>query len=404
MNVLGAVLHMFCRAAFSVTARGEYMGMLTVSVVDRKRYLNFVETQVYRNFLQYPSWADLKAEWKWSSEFIGWFTNEGEMIGGAVVLYRKVPGLNKFLAYIPRGPMIDWFSNISLNNWFHPLFQHLKQRNVFSVKMDPPLVRRKWSAETIAQNLQEFHNYGLKNKKLTDIRPDQIYNPVEFIQQELMDMGWRKHAGEDSFDTVQPQYVFRLNLQGKSLEQIYSDFHPLWQKKIQRAERDGIQIVMGTEKDVPDFHQLMLENARRTQSQVRDLMYFEKMFETLLFEHPYRLRLYLAKQGQKLLSGSLAIHVDGHTWDLYSVRRSEKADDPASFLLRWKMIQDAHEQGDHTYDFSGISIALTETDPHYELLQFKMGFGGEACELMGEWDFPVIPMLHWAFDMYMKRR
>ncbi|SGO99790.1 Uncharacterized protein involved in methicillin resistance [Mycobacterium tuberculosis] len=68
------------------------------------------------------------------------------------------------------------------------------------------------------------------------------------------------------------------------------------------------------------------------------------------------------------------------------------------------MIQDAHELGAHTYDFRGISDALDESEPLYGLLRFKLGFGGEACELIGEWDYPLQPILHWAFDMYMKKR
>ena len=68
------------------------------------------------------------------------------------------------------------------------------------------------------------------------------------------------------------------------------------------------------------------------------------------------------------------------------------------------MIQDAYRHGDTIFDFRGISTVLDENNRLFELLQFKMGFGGEACQFMGEWDYPVIPMLHWAFDMYMKSR
>jgi lipid II:glycine glycyltransferase (peptidoglycan interpeptide bridge formation enzyme) len=326
------------------------------------------------------------------------------MVGGALVLYRKVPGLNKFLAYIPRGPMIDWFSDLSMKEWFEPLFHHLKQRGVFTVKMDPPLVRQKWSADTIVQSIQEFQSHGLKNRRLTHIRPDQVYNAVEYVQQELVEIGWRKHEVLDSFDSVQPTFVFRLNMKGKSLEQIFAGFHPHWQQRIRQAEAEGIFVYLGTEKDLPEFHNLLVLAAQREGSQVRDLSYFQKMFETLIFENPYRIRLYLAKQGDKIMSASLAVRVNGHTWDLYSARRSEQMDDPSSYLLRWKMIQDAYQQGDSIFDFRGISTTLDENDPLFELLQFKIGFGGEACELMGEWDYPVIPMLHWAFDMYMKRR
>jgi lipid II:glycine glycyltransferase (peptidoglycan interpeptide bridge formation enzyme) len=378
--------------------------LLQIVSVEREKFLDFVETQPYRNFLQYPSWADLKSEWKWLHEFLGWATKDGKLVGGAVVLYRKVPGLNKYLAYIPRGPMIDWFSSYSLTDWFHPLFHHLKNRNVFSVKMDPPLVSKKWSANRISQAVQEFKSHGLKNKRLTDILPDQVFNAVEYVKQELAEMGWRQNGGEDSFDTVQPQFVFRLNMKGKSLEQIFSGFHPDWQQRIRDAENSGVHVYLGTENDLPEFHELLSLTAKREQSNVRDVSYFEKMFETLVLENPYRIRLYLARKDNQLLSASLAVRVDGHTWDLYNARRSDSYEDPSAYLLRWKMIQDAYRHGDTIFDFRGISTVLDENNRLFELLQFKMGFGGEACQFMGEWDYPVIPMLHWAFDMYMKSR
>ncbi len=36
----------------------------------------------------------------------------------------------------------------------------------------------------------------------------------------------------------------------------------------------------------------------------------------------------------------------------------------------------------------GVSDALDESEPLYGLLRFKLGFGGKACELIGEWDLP----------------
>ena len=148
----------------------------------------------------------------------------------------------------------------------------------------------------------------------------------------------------------------------------------------------------------------MVEQAKREKTQVRDLQYFVDMFEALTFEDPHRIKLYMAKKDNQLVSAALAIRVPGHTWDIYGVKKSDSYDDPATYLLRWKMIQDAVEMGDETFDFRGISIRLDADDPIFQLLQFKCGFGGEACELMGEWDYPVIPMLHWAFEMYMKKR
>ncbi|WP_028778945.1 lipid II:glycine glycyltransferase FemX [Shimazuella kribbensis] len=378
--------------------------MLKLVVVDRKGYMNFVENHPLRNFFQYPSWSDLKAEWKWSSEFLGWMNNEGKMVGGTNVLYRKVPGLNKFLAYIPRGPLIDWFSTeYSLKDWFHILFRHLKQRNVFSVKIDPPLVRKKWSSDSITNGMLQFQTHGLKNKQITDLPPNQVYREVEFIQQELSEMGWRQKIASDSFDTVQPNFVYRLDLANKGLDQVFASFHPIWQKKINQAEWEGVEVSVGSLQDIHEFHALLAQEAKQEQKESRDIEYFQKMVDKLSQEDPTRIRIYYARQNDQLVSASLAIRVNGQVWDLYSAQL-RKTDHAASYLLRWKMIQDAHAKGDHTFDFRGVSISLDEKHHQFELLKFKVGFAGDVCELIGEWDYPVIPMLHWAFDMYMKKR
>lgn len=378
--------------------------LLKIENIDQEAYIQFIDKHPLKNFLQYPSWSDLKAEWKWSSEIVAWRNTQRTIVGASIILYRKVPGLNKYLAYIPRGPLIDWFGNYKVSDWFFPLFHHLKQRKVFTVKMDPPIVVRKWKAQNLVDNIHNFKMHGLKNKKITDIQPDFVNNKAEFIQQELAAMGWKRAEFEDSFDTVQPQFVYRLDLKGKTAEQIFSEFHPVCQERIYLAERNNIHIEMGTEVQLPEFHRLMIEQAKREKTQVRDLKYFVKMFEVLAFEDPHRIKLYMARKDKQLLSAALAIRVQGHTWDIYGVKKSEYYDDPASYLLRWKMIQDAIEMGDEVFDFRGVSIKIDPSDPVFDLLQFKSGFGGETCELIGEWDYPVIPMLHWAFDMYMKKR
>ncbi|NYI70972.1 lipid II:glycine glycyltransferase (peptidoglycan interpeptide bridge formation enzyme) [Naumannella cuiyingiana] len=48
-------------------------------------------------------------------------------------------------------------------------------------------------------------------------------------------------------------------------------------------------------------------------------------------------------------------------------------------------------------------MSVAGDDPHLGLIQFKVGTGGEAVEYPGEWDLPINPILHKAFDWYMNR-
>lgn len=46
----------------------------------------------------------------WRAESLGWFDDEqgGRLVGAGLVLYRPLPRLKRYLAYLPEGPLIDW--------------------------------------------------------------------------------------------------------------------------------------------------------------------------------------------------------------------------------------------------------------------------------------------------------
>jgi hypothetical protein len=65
---------------------------------------------------------------------------------------------------------------------------------------------------------------------------------------------------------------------------------------------------------------------------------------------------------------------------------------------------DALEAGSTLYDLRGISDTLRQDDHLFGLLQFKLGTGGRAAEYVGEWDFPLRPVMARAFETYLARR
>ncbi|SFS99023.1 lipid II:glycine glycyltransferase FemX [Marininema halotolerans] len=375
--------------------------MMHVEVVSSQDYHSFIEGKRLGNFMQYPSWAQVKTEWQ--HDLLGWFDEEQNMVGCGLVLYRKLPGLNKYLAYIPRGPVIDWDSK-QLSDWFEPLFECLRRKNVFSIKMEPPVVRAKWQTPTIKNYLKEIREHSLKGKRLKDLGPDEVDGQAEFVQQELTAMGWKSGEGDGGFSAIQPQYVFRLPLEDRSLDEVFAGFHTTWRRNVRKSEKQGVVVTEGSEADLKAFYDLLNVTATRDQFTVRSYSYFETMFRAMKKEDPNRIRLYLAKYEDRLLAATIATQTNGHVWYLYGASDNEMREKMPNHAIQWKMIQDAHAMGAHTYDFRGISDTLDEEDHLYGLLRFKLGFGGEACQLIGEWDYPLQPLLHWAFDMYMKKR
>src|SRR3954468_17111155 len=77
---------------------------LDVRPIDRETHLAFV-TERSASFLQCPSWAGVKAEWGHLS--LGWFDGP-KLVGSGLALLRRTPGLQRYLAYLPEGPVLDW--------------------------------------------------------------------------------------------------------------------------------------------------------------------------------------------------------------------------------------------------------------------------------------------------------
>ena len=123
-------------------------GVVTISVriIPAAKHLDFIRSQPSASFLQTPAWGQVKSEWE--SESLGWFDADNEMIGAGLVLYRQVPKVKRFLAYLPEGPVADW-SKVDATEFLPPLIEHCKNRGAFGVRIGPALLARAWDAETI---------------------------------------------------------------------------------------------------------------------------------------------------------------------------------------------------------------------------------------------------------------
>ena len=66
--------------------------------------LEFIAARRSASFLQTPAWARVKSEWR--GERIGFYDGD-ELTGVGLILYRKLPKLPRYLAYLPEGPVLD---------------------------------------------------------------------------------------------------------------------------------------------------------------------------------------------------------------------------------------------------------------------------------------------------------
>lgn len=321
-------------------------------------YEAFVQSHPKGNFAQSYLWGKQKPMWQWDA--IAVRGEDGAIRGSLAVMTRKVPGIGRTLMYGCRGPVCD-----------------LDDRETFSQLLD--------GAKVLAK---KYKSYVIK------IDPDVPSSNTAFSSM-LQSFGFRAKEGGKNFEAIQPRYVFRLNVEGKTEEELLANFHQKWRYNIRLAERKGVTVRICGKEMVPAFSDLMLTTGVRDGFVTRKPEYFAAMLDNL-GEHA---RLYMAfDPNDTPIAGTLAIHYGDKVWYLYGASSNEHRNLMPNYLLQWRMIQWAVETNCRIYDFRGVSGDVSEDNPLYGLFRFKQGFGGDFTEFVGEMDLVLSTVIYWAVE------
>ncbi len=373
---------------------------LTVRPITPEQHLDFLRARRSASFLQTPAWGEVKSEWR--SESLGWFL-DAELVGAGLVLFRQVPKVKRYLAYLPEGPVIDWDSD-HLSDWLAPMTRHLRGAGAFGVRMGPPVITRRWSADAVKKGVADE-----AVRTLGEVPPSDRSAAGARVVSQLQELGWRLQGSEGGFAAGQPRYNFWVPLRDAEGEPLAEDdvlaaMNQQWRRNIKKALKAGVEVSEGGHEDLKAFHDLYVHTAERDGFTPRPLAYFQTMFTALGAEEPDRIKLFLARHEGDLVAATIWIRVGGHTWYSYGASSTEKREVRGSNAAQWSMIQASLAAGADVYDLRGITDTLDEDDPHVGLIRFKVGTGGEAVEYAGEWDLPLNPLLYKAFSLYMARR
>lgn len=319
-----------------------------VSQKNIKEYEAFLEKHPEGHFAQSTLWAKQKPAWTWQGIICR--GENGEIKGTIAFLIRKMPIVRKKMMYACRGPVCD-----------------LHDRETFHELME--------AAKALAK---EEKAYVIK------IDPDVPSSDTEFAKM-LEDEGFKTRDTGKNFEAIQPKYVFRLYLNGRSEEEVMASFHQKWRYNIRLAVKKGVEIKLCGKEMVPEFTRIMVETGVRDNFATRPASYFEAMLDNL----GDKCRLYMAFHEGQPIAGTLAILYGDKVWYLYGASSNEHRNLMPNYLLQWSMIQWAIENHCRVYDFRGVSGDISEDNPHYGLYRFKKGFGGDFTEFVGEYDHVI---------------
>lgn len=325
--------------------------MRFVTKETEQEYTNFLESHERCNFQQSLEWGRVKIAW--IKEVVLAEDENGKIIGSICVWIRKMPMFGNMM-YASRGPVCDIHNKAVLEQLTEGVKEIAKKYKAFVFRMEP------------------------------DIKKDD-----EEFRKIVEEIGYKiKDDAKDFKDEIQPRFVFRLDLKGKTEDEILAACHQKTRYNIRLATKKGVVVKEASKEELKDFHKIMIETGSRDGFIIRSLDYFEKMYDELAPKH---MKLLMAYYEDKPISGIIPIMYGNKTWYLYGASSNQHRNLMPNYLLQWEMIKWAIQNGCDMYDFRGVSGVVDESHPQYGLYRFKKGFGAEFTEFIGEVYLPFKP-------------
>lgn len=327
---------------------------------------SFVSAHPKGHFLQSTIWPAAKPQWSWRGVLSK--TESGQVQGALSILIRKMPG-GFSLLYAGRGPVCDVHSIDVLRELFDGAAQVAKQCRGYMMQIDPD-----------------------------------VLNSDEEFKGHMAALGFDRAADSLNFEGIQPRFVFRLELTGKTEEEVMAGFEQKTRYNIRLAGKKGVTTRFWSgDQEIPDdaltaFSELMETTGKRDRFLVRNKAYFANMLKALGAHG----RLYMAYLGDLPISGTLACQYGDKVWYMYGASSNEHRNVMPNYLLQWDMIRWALEGSCRIYDFRGVSGDLSPENPLYGLYRFKKGFNGDFCEFCSLFTMVYKPVVAKGMDLALQ--
>lgn len=419
-----------------------------------KSTLNTINEGVLKGHIfQTSYWADVKKDW--GAKYLGGYDKDGELVLTCLLLLRKIPYINRFMGYIPRGFTCDYSNEELVREFTSYLRKYGKSNRVAFITVDPDI------------HLKE---------------DEEFVQDGQMVSNMLLNAGYINKKAKN-FENIQPNFVFRLNIDvpGEIEEKkktIFDYFNNKTRYNIKVAHDRGLSVEVYdnnniTEEILDKFQELMDITGKRDDFIVRPKQYFKNMIEKI---YPY-CRLYMVKysyekdfqrineklkeqqrnrerfqrkkedveaqikaeaDAEKLeklqkklssaetniaeaerqigsfleriseieefkgkediyVSGAVYIYYGGKGWYFYGASHNILRDTMPNFLMQWSMISDSIDLGCYMYDFRGVSGDLNPENPLYGLYKFKKGFNGKFVEFIGEFELVIDSLVYKMF-------
>lgn len=406
--------------------------MKLIENVTKEEYENFVKNHKKNHFLQSYAWGEFaKKEKGLFPHYIGLKDDKDTLVAATLLLEKKLP-LGMSYLYAPRGYVIDYDNVDLLTEFTNQIKIFAKKKKAIFVKIDPDII------------YNEEDTFG--NKIVTD-------NNKELNT--LKKLGYKHLGFTKNFETMQPRYTFRINMD-KPWEEIENNFSKTTKQRIKKAEDFFVDVKVGNYDDINTFYNLMIITENRKDFITHNEAYYKSLYEIWnqdnscnLFLGSVNLDKIINKQNNTLdelkeelsklptenlsksqntkkqelekriskinsdltryieirneygsditLSAHFIIEYADKAWVLYAGNHNILTDTYTNYETYKDHIKYYYNKKIKTYDQFGTIGDLRKDNPLLGLHEFKKKFGGDYVEFTGEFDYIINKPMYFIF-------
>ncbi|MDF1515215.1 MAG: peptidoglycan bridge formation glycyltransferase FemA/FemB family protein [Anaerolineae bacterium] len=311
------------------------------------------------NILQTCRWGRLKTEFGWSSEVVR------EQVGGALILYKNLPLKLGKIAYIPRGPVVDWQDTTAVHSVLASVEQAARSNKAWALWVEPEVLRAVSPGELL--QLEGYHRWN------RTIQPPSTII-VDISVEEAIILGRMKSK---------TRYNIRL------------------------AERKGVQIRHGSLDNLDAFYALMQETGQRDKFGIHSKAYYQRLLE--IFSPDGQAKLIFATVDGTPTAAVIIMALGTKAWYIAGASSNKHRNLMPTYAVQWAAMQWAKARGCHTYDLWGVPDADEPTleseftqrsDGLWGVYRFKRGFGGDLVRYTGMWQKSLHPFYKVGMRFY----
>ena len=392
--------------------------------VPVERFDAFVRGHESSSLLQTSPWASVKDAW--GHHLTGLEDASGSLVATGLVLVRRLP-LGQSMWYLPRGPVTDIHNPDIVTAYLTALAAFAKRLGAAVIKADLPYIRRSLmlhdypgtpdpKADDFVQAIEAIgyrhQGYSLAMESTIQPRFSAVTYADEHFLENLPNRTKRflkdaetrfvtvKREGRDAlgdFDFVISQTEENKGISLRSREYFetiwdaYGDDTYLYMARIDVAHALD-QMKQKLDAVTQEIERLPVNQPKKK----KQLFIQQESFQNLVDFYQERLT---ADGPKQVVAGALGVDF-GYGFELlYAGRNSAFGRIPAQDAIYVRSMQEAFERGAAFTSTGGVPGTLDDG-----LTKFKSHFNPHFVEMVGEFDYPVRPLMYRALMAALRLR